>query len=167
MPSRAGVGRGLPAVTVAEFGQRSRDIRERADTGPGKADEQGDETELPWTSSRTRTPMASASTSPAGDEVYGSWTRLREFFEERGQAYVLRVASSFLLMLAPGTRMTCADAVKKLLDDKKKWEVRRHPLGRVDPPPPSPRPLVPQTRQARSPAIQRSCRSGSEMRVPY
>ena len=38
---------------------------------------------------------------------------LREHLEERGQAYVLRVASSFLL--APGTRMTCAEAVKKLL----------------------------------------------------
>ena len=30
-----------------------------------------------------------------GDEVYGSCTELREFLEERGQAYVLRVASSF------------------------------------------------------------------------
>jgi SRSO17 transposase len=48
-----------------------------------------------------------------GDEVYGSCTELREFLEDRGQAYVLRVASSFLL--APGTRMTCAEAVKKLL----------------------------------------------------
>jgi SRSO17 transposase len=48
-----------------------------------------------------------------GDEVYGSCTELREFLEDRGQAYVLRVASSFLL--APGTRMTCAEAVKKPL----------------------------------------------------
>jgi SRSO17 transposase len=59
-----------------------------------------------------------------GDEVYGSCTELRRFLEDRGQAYVLRVASAFLLTLAPGTRMTCADAVKKLLKDKKKWEVR-------------------------------------------
>ena len=36
---------------------------------------------------------------------------------------MLRVASSFMLTLA-GTRMTCADAVKKLLRDKKRWEVR-------------------------------------------
>jgi SRSO17 transposase len=59
-----------------------------------------------------------------GDEVYGSCTGLREFLGERGQAYVLRVASSFMLTLAPGTKMTCADAVKRLLKDKGKWEVR-------------------------------------------
>jgi SRSO17 transposase len=59
-----------------------------------------------------------------GDEVYGSCTELREFLEDRGQAYVLRVASSFTLALAPGTTMTCKDAVKKLLKGKKAWEVR-------------------------------------------
>jgi SRSO17 transposase len=59
-----------------------------------------------------------------GDEVYGSCTGLREFLEDRGQAYVLRVASSFTLVLAAGTKMTCADAVKKLLEGKKAWEVR-------------------------------------------
>jgi SRSO17 transposase len=59
-----------------------------------------------------------------GDEVYGSCTELREFLEGRGQAYVLRAASSFTLALAPGTTMTCKDAVKKLLKGKKAWEVR-------------------------------------------
>jgi SRSO17 transposase len=59
-----------------------------------------------------------------GDEVYGSCTELREFLEDRGQAYVLRVATPFTLTLAPGTRMTCADAVKKLLKGGKAWEVR-------------------------------------------
>jgi SRSO17 transposase len=59
-----------------------------------------------------------------GDEVYGSCTELREFLEDRGQAYVLRVASSFTLTLTSGTKMTCADAVKKLLKGKKGWEVR-------------------------------------------
>ena len=59
-----------------------------------------------------------------GDEVYGSCTELRQFLEDRGQAYVLRVASCFVFALAPGTRMTCADAVKKLLKDKKGREVR-------------------------------------------
>ena len=60
-----------------------------------------------------------------GDEVYGSCTELREFLEQRGQAYVLRVASSFMITLAAGTRMTCADAVKTLLKDKdRRWEVR-------------------------------------------
>jgi len=58
-----------------------------------------------------------------GDEVYGSCTGLREFLEARGQAYVLRVASNFVLTLA-GTTMTCADAVKKLLRRKNGWEVR-------------------------------------------
>jgi SRSO17 transposase len=60
-----------------------------------------------------------------GDEVYGSCTELRQFLEQRGQAYVLRVASSFMITLAVGTRMTCADAVKTLLKDKdRRWEVR-------------------------------------------
>jgi SRSO17 transposase len=59
-----------------------------------------------------------------GDEVYGGCTQLRESFERNGQAYVLRVASSFMLTLAPGMRMTCAEAVKKLLKDKRRWEVR-------------------------------------------
>jgi SRSO17 transposase len=58
-----------------------------------------------------------------GDEVYGSCTELREFLEDRGQAYVLRVASNLMVTLAAGTRMTCADAVKQLLKAKKAWEV--------------------------------------------
>jgi SRSO17 transposase len=59
-----------------------------------------------------------------GDEVYGSCTQLREFFEASGQAYVLRVASSFMIILAPGAKMACADAVKALLEGKRRWEVR-------------------------------------------
>jgi SRSO17 transposase len=59
-----------------------------------------------------------------GDEVYGSCTELREFLEGGGQAYVLRVASSFTLTLAAGITVTCADAVKKLLKGKQGWEVR-------------------------------------------
>jgi SRSO17 transposase len=59
-----------------------------------------------------------------GDEVYGSSTQLREFFEARGQAYVLRVASSFMITLATGTRLTGAQAVKSLLKDNRRWEVR-------------------------------------------
>src|SRR5262249_29545879 len=35
-----------------------------------------------------------------GDEEYGGCTRLREYFEENGQAYVLRVASNFMVTLA-------------------------------------------------------------------
>ena len=37
-----------------------------------------------------------------GDEVYGSSTQLREFLEADGQAYVLRVASSFTVTVAAG-----------------------------------------------------------------
>jgi SRSO17 transposase len=64
-----------------------------------------------------------------GDEVYGSCTDLREFLEGRSQAYVLRVASSFMLTLAAGIKMTCADAVKKLLRGKRGWEVRSAAKG--------------------------------------
>ena len=59
-----------------------------------------------------------------GDEVYGGCTQLREFFEENGQAYVLRVASSFMIIFAPGTKATCAEAVKRLVKDSRRWEVR-------------------------------------------
>ena len=59
-----------------------------------------------------------------GDEVYGACTELRGFLEERGQAYVLRVASSFQVTLAAGMTMPCAQAVKMLLEDPRRWEVR-------------------------------------------
>jgi SRSO17 transposase len=55
-----------------------------------------------------------------GDEVYGSCTQLRAFFEERGQAYVLRVPSNFRLTLASGKKLTCADAASQL-------PARKHP----------------------------------------
>jgi SRSO17 transposase len=64
-----------------------------------------------------------------GDEVYGNCTGLREFFEQRGQAYVLRVASTFVIDLAAGTRMTCAQAVKLLGMDQRRWEVRSAGAG--------------------------------------
>jgi SRSO17 transposase len=49
-----------------------------------------------------------------GDEVYGSCTQLREFLEDRGQAYVLRVARNFRITLPGGQRLTCADAAAQL-----------------------------------------------------
>jgi SRSO17 transposase len=58
------------------------------------------------------------------DEVYGNCTQLRLFLEERGQAYVLRVASNFTLTLAAGTKLTCAEAVKALLKHERRWEIR-------------------------------------------
>ena len=59
-----------------------------------------------------------------GDEVYGNCTQLREHFQASGQAYVLRVPSNFMLTLAAGTKMTCAEAVKALLRHPRRWEVR-------------------------------------------
>jgi SRSO17 transposase len=59
-----------------------------------------------------------------GDEVHGNCTQLREHLQAAGQAYVLRVPSNFMLTLAPGTRLTCAEAVKALLKHKRRWEVR-------------------------------------------
>jgi SRSO17 transposase len=59
-----------------------------------------------------------------GDEVYGSSPQLREYLESRGQAYVLRIASNFPVTLAGGTAVTCAQAAKILLKDKRSWEVR-------------------------------------------
>ena len=64
-----------------------------------------------------------------GDEVYGNCTGLREFFEASGQAYVLRVASTFMIGLAAETRMTCAQVVKLLGTDKRRWEVRSAGAG--------------------------------------
>jgi SRSO17 transposase len=59
-----------------------------------------------------------------GDEVYGSCTELREHFQATGQAYVLRVPSNFIITLAAGTKMTCAEAVTALLRHKRRWEIR-------------------------------------------
>ena len=64
-----------------------------------------------------------------GDEVYGSSTQLREFLEARGQAYVLRVASSFPVTLAGGTKLTCAQAARQLAKDTQRWEVRSAGAG--------------------------------------
>ena len=59
-----------------------------------------------------------------GDEVYGSCTELRGHLEAQGQAYVLRVPSNFMLTLAAGATMTCAQATRALLAHKRRWEVR-------------------------------------------
>jgi len=59
-----------------------------------------------------------------GDEVYGSCTQLREHFEATSQAYVLRVPSNFMITVAAGTKLTCAQAVARLLKDKRRWEIR-------------------------------------------
>jgi len=57
-----------------------------------------------------------------GDEVYGSCTQLREYLEDRDQAYVLRVPSSFRLAVASGVTLTCKQAAARL--GRRGWEVR-------------------------------------------
>jgi SRSO17 transposase len=57
-----------------------------------------------------------------GDEVYGSCTELREYLEDRDQAYVLRVPNSFRLTLAGGITLTCKQAATRLA--RRGWEVR-------------------------------------------
>jgi SRSO17 transposase len=77
-----------------------------------------------------------------GDEVYGACTELREFLEEHGQAYVLRVPSSFRLTLAAGVKPTCAQAVTRPLAGDRHWEAPGmraiRPMGRSPSPLPSP-----------------------------
>lgn len=63
-----------------------------------------------------------------GDEVYGGCTQLREFFEQHGQAYVLRVARTFMLELGGGPRLTCLQAVARLVGARQ-WEVRSAGAG--------------------------------------
>jgi SRSO17 transposase len=62
-----------------------------------------------------------------GDEVYGSCTQLREFLEACGQAYVLRVPSSFRLTLAGGITLTCKQAAARLT--RRGWEIRSAGTG--------------------------------------
>jgi SRSO17 transposase len=63
-----------------------------------------------------------------GDEVYGSCTQLREYLEDRGQAYVLRVPSSFRLMLPGGITLTCKRAAARL-GSRRGWEIRSAGTG--------------------------------------
>jgi SRSO17 transposase len=63
-----------------------------------------------------------------GDEVYGACTELREYLEGCGQAYVLRVPSSFRLTLASGVTLTCQQAAARL-GRRRGWEVRSAGTG--------------------------------------
>src|SRR5947207_6621075 len=77
-----------------------------------------------------RTPTGWCSTSPAGTRCTATVPSYGRFFEQRGgQAYVLRVASTFMLQLAAQTRMTCAQAVKQLGRHTRRWEVRSAGAG--------------------------------------
>ena len=59
-----------------------------------------------------------------GDEVYGSCTQLRDYLEDRGQAYVLRVPSNFHLTLAKGVKLACKQAATQRLVSDLRWEIR-------------------------------------------
>ena len=63
-----------------------------------------------------------------GDEVYGACTELREYLEDHDQAYVLRVPSSFQLILAGGITLTCKQAAARL-GSRRGWEVRSAGTG--------------------------------------
>jgi SRSO17 transposase len=64
-----------------------------------------------------------------GDEVYGTCTQLRGHLEADGQGYVLRVPSNFMIALAAGMTMTCAQAAGALLKHSRRWEVRSAGAG--------------------------------------
>ena len=64
-----------------------------------------------------------------GDEVYGSCTQLREYLEDHDQAYVLRVPSSFRLMLPGGVTLTCKQAAATQVTGKRGWEIRSAGTG--------------------------------------
>lgn len=59
----------------------------------------------------------------AGDEVYGHSPDLRTHCEASGQAYILRVRSTFTLQLGAGKPMTCKTIVKTMLWPKKRWQI--------------------------------------------
>jgi SRSO17 transposase len=63
-----------------------------------------------------------------GDEVYGSCTELREYCEDREQAYVLRVPCSFRLTLPGGLTLTCQQAAARL-GPRRGWEIRSAGTG--------------------------------------
>jgi hypothetical protein len=63
-----------------------------------------------------------------GDEVYGSCTKLREFLEDYDQACVLRVPSSFRLVLPGGATLTCQQAAARLAG-RRGWEIRSAGMG--------------------------------------
>ena len=66
-----------------------------------------------------------------GDEVYGSCTELREYLEDHDQAYVLRVPSSFRLILAGGVTLTCKQAAARLGTPRLGGPLRRDRIQRT------------------------------------
>jgi SRSO17 transposase len=67
-----------------------------------------------------------------GDEVYGSCPVLRSYLEDHAQGYVLRVARTFLLALAGGRRLSCADVVTTCLRARRRWTIASAGTGCKD-----------------------------------
>ena len=81
---------------------------------------------------RTPTPTGCRSTSSAGTRSTAAARSCGSTWRSRGRRTCCAVASSFMVTLAAGTRMTCADAVKKLLGGKGKAggrSARARPAG--------------------------------------
>jgi SRSO17 transposase len=58
-----------------------------------------------------------------GDEVYGHSPDLRAHCEHTGQAYILRVRSTFTITTRDGATWTCQQIVRKLLRPRKRWQI--------------------------------------------
>jgi hypothetical protein len=98
------------------------------------------------------------SASPAATRSTTAAPSCGSCWRSMARAYVLRVASSFILTLAPGTKVTCKEAAKQLLKDTRRREVRSAGRGRrasagtpgrgspLPPAPPPARPPPPEDR---------------------
>jgi hypothetical protein len=78
----------------------------------------------PSTSAPTPRPTGSGRTSTAATRSTAAAPSCASTSRPPGRAYVLRVPSDFMIALAAGTRLTCAQAAARLLTDKRCWEVR-------------------------------------------
>jgi hypothetical protein len=63
-----------------------------------------------------------------GDQVYGAHTELRDYLKDHDQAYVLRVPSSFRLILAGAITVTGKQATARL-PSRRGWEIRSAGIG--------------------------------------
>jgi SRSO17 transposase len=74
--------------------------------------------------------MAADQTMPpwfAGDEVYGRCRQLRDYIEEQGAGYVMRVGCDFRVDITPGTRRRVDELVATHLTGANRWETRSVP----------------------------------------
>ena len=60
-----------------------------------------------WTPAARNVDPVTSAVMGLASEVYGACTELREYLEDHDQAYVLRVRSTFRLVLGGGGTLTC------------------------------------------------------------